>query len=254
MKYPWVKKLNEYIPDVPYFDLFNTDKVSIELSNRIKHQIKIDPKSFEWIEPEQINVESLYKPAIKVGGISGHCCMMIEKRDVEQLIKLLLKHEKCPESIKEEYLCFVLLESLDVIQNLHSVPDLSFSLDMNCSLEKEIYCIKEYLISIDDKNITVKLAFSKSFHMSLKDHLKKHLPNLIGDEALQKTTLNMGVELTKITLAADKLQNLSVGDWILCNKIDYNSDTGTGRGNIVLGDITLAGAKIEKESFSIEGG
>lgn len=255
IKYPWIANLEATLQDEggPNFEIIDLSKLSKKLSEHFSLDLSFEMKNAKWLTTDQAlsSLSMLHNISFTVNPMSGNCFVLISDQDLALMTKTLLKHDSCPEAIKKEFLYYLILESILAIKESGTGKNLNIAIDIESNkIPQESVFIKDIIFKVADIDVMFKIAFPQSFYRSFQSHIKQVIPSIIKQKPLNSCSMKLGLEIARINLTPDELKHLSIGDWIICDNIGYDPKSKQGTGAIVLKDMTIMKAKIDKESFS----
>jgi len=221
-------------------------------------EIELSCDEASWKSEEHFYEKMGPRPLIvsfEVNPLEGHVEWVMGWSDLSKLISLTLEKGEgggfVDEDLQRGYYHFLLLQALAEVQKLSLFNDFSFRWqDKQIPIKEKAYVI-DVRISIFEKSVYGRLLCSQAFHTSFSDHFKNRPLDLSSYAVSAEIFLPLSLHIGHVSLSAETLETIDVGDFILLDHCSYHPKEHKGIATLHLKQTSLMNGRIKEGSLKI---
>jgi flagellar motor switch protein FliN/FliY len=264
MMNPYLRKISETLlkhDAIPLFGntpSFDFKRFSSLLASRFGVQhLSVNAKEQGWKKENEIKAglgRNLMTIPLGLTPLEGTIFWIMPEADIAKLTAWML-HGKTKtralssELLQEGFYRYLLLETLDALQNEETFQGLTLHLSEDGSpFETASFCI-DVEISFEKQSCWGRLVLPPVFRKSWVRHFASRAPHL--SETAKKTEVFAHVKTGSVTLTLKEWKGLSEGDFVLLDEGGYDARKSMGAALLTFGDTPLFNVKIKHNKIEI---
>lgn len=262
--FPWIRKIAAELGDLNTIPLFGNappidlDRLSSLLSASLQAKISLRLSGYEWRSKAEVKKGLGTNPltiAFSASPLASSIFWTMPRADVDKLVSKMLYEKgkgKPSEIIREGFYHYLLLETLDALQEIEPLKKLTFELQEDEEITHESnFCI-DIEIQIDDKTCWGTLSIPASFRKKWISHFSQIQSNsaYTPTETFRQTELILGIKIAESTLNQEEWEEMEPGDFLLLDHGSYNLHE-TGMATLQFKSTPLFHIKIEQNKLEL---
>ncbi|PIS01304.1 MAG: hypothetical protein COT84_03030 [Chlamydiae bacterium CG10_big_fil_rev_8_21_14_0_10_35_9] len=261
----WNTQIQEKIQnivEVPVgIDAFSWDRFSKEFSEKFELEgLKIEPLKTYWLTPEEFEslshnenffIEMAAQPILE------NCYLFMDQEEISKIISwALFKKEEgssfSSELLQEGFYRYMVLETLDIIEQDNLCQGLSFKITQETAEIKEACLVIDLQITYLQKTCFAKVFLTKGFIDSWDNQIKSTI-DFTKLPVTESLNLNFKALIAETAVSENILETITPGDVILLDKTYYDSKLHQGFVLLQLENTPLFQAKLKQDKIKIIG-
>ena len=263
-KYSWLRKINktlltlDELPLLRTYAPFNFDEFSNHLMKKFSlKSVEIKPSEMKWIKADELkqgfsdNVNYL---SFVFSNLDGNVYLLMDLEDISKITNEFISESSqiklTTTLLEESYFRYISLETLHILSEMNLFQDLSAKMvEITEPLKEDSLCL-DIKININDISIYARIAITPKFRKSWENHFISN-PPLKAEEISKELKLTMSAEIGSVNLDYETLKKIQIGDFVILDKINYDTKTNKGQVTLKLGDTELFLAKVKQNKLKI---
>lgn len=210
--------------------------------------------SAEWITPEKVQKEITGNTIFKldVNPIGAPIYLSVTPENQAICIQTLMNTKTSSSNfssreIQKGFFQFILLEAIGALSSVKK--DLQFSLDeADTKIASDNTYVMNVIITSENFSFEATLLLSKDFQQKFKTNYSERIPL---DTATKDKAILCNLKTGYVTLQADQIAKLTVGDFVILDSASYHPKTKKGTMELCFQDTPLFHIKHKEESIKI---
>ena len=262
----WVKQIQasaRLCQKIPLFGsscpLFPLEKVSEGLQKKLgisDFQLLISQCQLlepdDFITPFGINPELL---SFQLAPLPGYLTWILSAESVAQITSLALSQEETKglsdPRLQQGFYQFILLEAAEIIESLHTYPDIHIQWLDKKELPKSPSLSIDLSIKIKETSFLGRLIISPDFHTAFSEHFSTSSFAYTETPSFTKIDLPLSLEIGNCLLSQSDFTNLQLGDLLILDRCSFDPATDRGTAILSLAEKPCFIVKIKKNGLKI---
>ncbi|OGN60410.1 MAG: hypothetical protein A3F40_00735 [Chlamydiae bacterium RIFCSPHIGHO2_12_FULL_27_8] len=246
------------IPLLRTFAPFDFEKLSEELKKLLSlKELKVEYIKTSWETKEKIL--SVFSKKIDISNfiltpLEGEAFLIIEEENISKIIKNTISNEKNIEFtspvLKESYFRYLLVNVLSILNKMNLFQDLSIKILEKKDFDEENVLSLDFKIKFFNESIFLKILISEKLRFSYEKYFNQNPPLKILELSSNVMPV-LNVEIGKVSLYLEDLKNLSKGDFLLLDEINFDLKNKKGEVKINLNKNNIFIAAIKHNKLKI---
>ncbi len=264
----WIRQIEESLLELeekPQFgglETFDWNSLAESLCKLFNSsELKIEPKVQGWVLPEQLPHDNLHPLVIHWSPLHEQAYFVTSDQDLKLLMAELLGGKKSASYFFDTPLARGFYHYLGV-QVLQALEEISFAPSLSPRLSEGSASLQEMVgeqscyvidLSVKFKHKTVwgEILLTDAFRREWKSHFAQRAVPFLNEERLEKTPVEVGLEVGQTALSYRAWQSVRTGDFILLDRCTYDPVDKMGSAVLTLGTKPLFRGKIKKEGVML---
>ncbi len=264
--FAWLRKISPELPPLDAIPLFGKsppfdwERLSSLLATRFGvTKLSINKGEQAWRTEQELRKDLGPNPTvmpIALSPIGGGLFWIMSRGDIAKLTSWMLNGKARVRSVSSELLQegfyrYLLLESLDALQGMQPIQDLTPQMGEESQLpETDAFCIDVEIV-FDQSSCWGRLAVTPDFRKSWVQHFAKFPHEYVPTELARQTMLTIGIKTGSVLLHQNEWKKIKKGDFVLLDKGSYDARKGTGAATIMLGQTPLFNTRIKQNKIEL---
>ncbi len=210
--------------------------------------------SAEWITPEKVEKEITGNTIFKVdiNPIGAPIYLSVTPDNQAVCIQALMNTKTSSANfssreIQKGFFQFILLEAIGALSSVKK--DLQFSLhEADTKIISDNTYVMKVVVTSENFSFEATLLVSKGFQQKFKTNYNKKIPL---DTATKDKIVLCNLKVGCVTLQADQIAKLTIGDFVILDSASYHPKTKKGTMELCFQDTPLFHIKHKEESIKI---
>lgn len=260
----WIRRIVTEIPELHVIPLFGNappfdwSHISHTLAARfgIPH-LAIHSREQMWKEGEEIRKGLGTNPLTLPISISplGTVYWFMSREDMTKLTSWSMKptakaRALSSEILQEGFYRYLLLETLECIQEMAQFQSFSFQLSEEEEFLERAFCI-DIEIKFENKSCWGRLAIPEAFRARWVQHFSQMPSEYIPADIARQTQLVIGIKTGSVLLHQDEWNQIKEGDFVLLDEGGYDPHKGTGVALLMLQATPIFNVKIKQNKIEL---
>ena len=261
----WIQHIATAVDEASEVPLFgNPPEFNLELfTEQLRERLQLGDLEIEMINQEWTKGSDLLarlddNPSVmsfSLSPLDSHLFWAMSHTDLEEFSSWTISHDQeqfqfQDRDIQKGYYHFLMLEALLTLRNSSIYPDLSPKLEQAKLVESDSYTI-DISLKRQGKSVWGRLIIPKPFQIALNSHFKGKLPSVRELKTKRKVMLETELTAGTVSLSAETLKQLSVGDFIILDHCTYHPNTKKGYLLMKMGSQPLAQMKLKEDHLKV---
>lgn len=261
----WVKQVEESalvcqkIPLWGSCPLFPFAKLSEEMQKKLNiPDFNLLLSQCQLLKPEDFLTPFGTDPQLlffQLSPLPGYLTWIVSAESMKQISSLALSQEEIKDlsdpRLLEGFYQFLLLETCEVIERLHTYPDLHIQWLDKKELPKESSLGIDLSIKIKEISFLGRLIISAEFHTAFSEHFLTSTFDCKSAPSSAKIDVSLSLEIGNCLLAQSDFANLHLGDFLILDHCSYDPDNDKSSAILSLEEKPCFIVKIKKNGLKI---
>jgi flagellar motor switch protein FliN/FliY len=260
----WIRTVAETLPELNTIPLFGNSPpfdwhhFSTTISSTFGlSKLSIQTRDQQWREGSELKKGLGSHVQILPVEISplGTAYWMISQEDIGKLTASVMKpasknRASLSEILQEGFYRYLILETLQIIQSMPPLQNLTLHLSENEYTAEKAFCI-DLEISLDEKSCWGRLALPQELRSQWMQHFSHFPSEYFPSEVARQTELSIGVKTGSVTFHQKEWNKIKKGDFILLDQGSYDAHKGTGSCLLMLQSTPVFNAKVKHNKIEL---